>query len=147
MQVDGVRRAGHRLEPDLAASGGGGFRFGARVQLRHEGDVVGIGDQHLAPRVDGDAAPLSEDETRQRNIVLDRGPKETGGRRENIISSQSIGRELDELATELLGQVVVTYASPQRLIPAEKITISASRDGINARGVPVRTPAAPPQER
>jgi hypothetical protein len=102
---------------------------------------------HALILTDGDRAALGEDETRQRNIVLDRGPRETGGRRENIISSQGVGKQLDELATELLAQVVVTYSSPQRLIPADKITIAASREDLTVRGVPVRTPAAPVKER
>ena len=53
----------------------------------------------------------------------------------------------DILASELLGQVAVTYASPQRLVPAEKITIAATRDGLTARGVPVRVAAKPVPER
>ncbi len=84
---------------------------------------------------------------RQRNIVLDRGTRENGGTREIVISNLAIKDRLDLLASELLGQVAVTYASPQRLVPAEKITVAAARDGLTARGVPVRVAAKPVPER
>jgi hypothetical protein len=54
---------------------------------------------------------------------------------------------LDTLATELLGQVAVTYASPERLVPAEKISITAAREGMIARGVPVKVARVPVPER
>jgi hypothetical protein len=59
----------------------------------------------------------------------------------------AIKDRLDVLAGELLGQVAVTYASPDRLVPAEKITIAASRDGLVARGVPAKVAKAPAPER
>jgi hypothetical protein len=36
--------------------------------------------------------------------------------------------------------VKVTYASPERLIPAEKIAVEAKRAGVTARGVPAKAP-------
>ena len=83
---------------------------------------------------------LSSDEVRHRNVVLDRGTRETGGRRETLISKMSISPMLDKLATELLTQHKVTYASPDRLVPADKITVSASNKNLVARGVPVKVP-------
>ena len=87
---------------------------------------------------EGDRADLSDDEVRQRNVVLDRGTRENGGTRETVISNMALKDRLDTLASELLGQVAVTYASPDRLVPAEKITIAAAREGLTARGVPVQ---------
>ncbi len=87
---------------------------------------------------------LTKDEIRNRNVVLDRGTRETGGRRETLITKMSIRPMLDKLATELLMQHKVTYASPERLVPAEKITVTASNKNLVARGVPVKTPPAPP---
>ena len=88
---------------------------------------------------EGERASEQDDEVRQRNVVLDRGKH----------TDATPGRALrfDILASELLGQVAVTYASPQRLVPAEKITIAAARDGLTARGVPVRVAAKPVPER
>jgi len=96
---------------------------------------------------EGERASDHDDEVRQRNIVLDRGTSENGGTRDIVISNLSIKDRLDTLASELLGQVAVTYASPDRLIPAEKITVSATKDDLTARGVPVRLAAKPVPER
>jgi VWFA-related protein len=84
-----------------------------------------------------EASPTS-DEVRNRNVVLDRGTRETGGHRETIISNMAIGNELTRIATELVSQLKVTYASPERLIPAEKVTVEAKRSGLTARGVPAK---------
>ena len=96
---------------------------------------------------EGPRASDQDDEVRQRGIVLDRGTSENGGTREIVISHLAIKDRLDTLASELLGQVAVTYASPDRLVPAEKITIAAVRDDLTARGVPVRLAAKPVPER
>jgi hypothetical protein len=87
---------------------------------------------------EGTRASNQRDEVRQRNIVLDRGPSENGGRRDIVISHLALKDRLDGVASELLAQVAVTYATPERLVPAERTTIAAAREGLTARGVPVR---------
>jgi VWFA-related protein len=89
---------------------------------------------------EGQEADPKNDEVRNRNIVLDRGTRETGGHRETVISNQALAGALKKLATELVNLHKVTYASPDRLIPPEKFAIEAKRRGLTARGVPVRTP-------
>lgn len=96
---------------------------------------------------EGERASLSDDEVRQRNVVLDRGTRENGGTRETVLSNMGLKDRLDLLASELLGQVAVTYASPDRLVPAEKITIAAARSELTARGVPVKLAKTPVPER
>ena len=78
------------------------------------------------------------DEVRNRNMVLDMGPRQSGGRREDLLTSIALGATLTKLATELTHQYRVTYARPQSLIPPEKITVAAARPGLVARGTPVR---------
>jgi hypothetical protein len=102
---------------------------------------------HAIVLTEGPRADDGADETRQRNIALDRGTKENGGQRETLISHMALKDRLDTLASELLGQVAVTYASPERLVPAEKITVSAAKDDLVARGVPARTVRQPAAER
>ena len=102
---------------------------------------------HAIVITEGPRAPDQADETRQRNIVLDRGTRENGGERETLISHLGLKDRMDTLASELLGQVAVTYASPERLVPAEKITVAAAKDGFKARGLPVRTQRQPAAER
>ncbi len=78
------------------------------------------------------------DETRNRNMVLDEGPRDTGGRREELLTSQALSVKLTQLADELTHQYKVTYARPQSLIPPERVTVSAARAGVVARGVLIK---------
>jgi hypothetical protein len=89
---------------------------------------------------EGAEANPSSDEVRNRNVVLDRGTRETGGHREIVISNMAVGRALSKIATELVSTQKVTYASPERLIPAERIAIEAKRAGLTARGLPAKAP-------
>jgi hypothetical protein len=78
------------------------------------------------------------DETRNRNLVLDEGPRETGGRREELLTSMALADKLTQLADELTHQYKVTYARPQSLIPPEKVTVSAAKPGVIARGTLIK---------
>ena len=42
---------------------------------------------------------------------------------------------MKQLAAELTHQYAVTYARPQSLIPPERVTVSAVRRGLVARGI------------
>ena len=79
------------------------------------------------------------DETRSRNIVLDRGPRATGGHYQTLLSSQSLDATLLLLADELNHQYLVTFARPASLIPPEVTTVTAKKAGLTARGTPVKT--------
>ena len=74
------------------------------------------------------------DEGRSRSIVLDRGPAETGGRRDQLLTGMALNDKLKQLANQLMHQYRVTYARPQSLIPPERVTVSTSRPGLTARG-------------
>jgi VWFA-related protein len=76
-------------------------------------------------------------EGRSREIVFDRGTSQTGGRRDNILTSMAMTDALDRLAAELLGQYRITYARPDSLVPPEKIEVSVRPPGLTARGIPV----------
>lgn len=84
------------------------------------------------------------DEARNRNIVLDRGVIDTGGNREQLLAPSGLGDRLKRLAAQLTHQYRVTYARPESLIPPEKITVSASKPGLVARGTPVKEQKARP---
>jgi hypothetical protein len=83
----------------------------------------------------------TSDAERDRGMVLDRGTAETGGRRDNVLTSMSLGPKLKELANELTHQYRVTYAHPQSLIPPERVTVAAARAGLTARGTLVKEEA------
>lgn len=78
------------------------------------------------------------DETRNRNIVLDEGPRQTGGRREELLTSMALDAKLAQLGDELTHQYKVTYARPQSLIPPERVTVTAAKPGVVARGTLIR---------
>jgi hypothetical protein len=85
-------------------------------------------------------APSSDlsDEARNRNIVLDEGPRATGGRRNELLTGMALAGELTQLADELLHEYLVTYARPETLIPPEHVTVAAAKAGMTARGTPAR---------
>jgi hypothetical protein len=69
-----------------------------------------------------------------RAIVLARGPKESGGSYDNLLTGMALTSRMKTLAAELTAQYRVTYARPQTLIPPERVTVSAARPGITVRG-------------
>jgi len=80
----------------------------------------------------------TSDAARDRGMVLDRGTRETGGRRDNVLTSMSLTPKLTELAAELTHQYKVTYAHPDSLIPPEHVTVAAAKAGMTARGTLVK---------
>lgn len=78
------------------------------------------------------------DGVRQRMIVLDRGPRDTGGRRHDLITSMALDDALAKLADQLTHEYKITYSRPESLIPPEKIDVSVTRPGLEARAIPVR---------
>ena len=93
----------------------------------------------------GPMARGTSDAERERGIVLDQGTLLTGGRRDNVLTSMSLPAKLKEVAMELTHQYRVTYAHPQSLIPPERITVSAARPGMTARGVVIKERAEGPR--
>lgn len=77
------------------------------------------------------------DEMRNRNIVLDEGPRQTGGSHSELLTGMALGPKLTQLAQQLTHQYRVTYSRPQSLIPPEKITVAAAKPGRTARGTVV----------
>jgi hypothetical protein len=78
------------------------------------------------------------DEMRNRNLVLDEGPRQSGGRREELLTSMALGGKLTQLADELTHQYKITYARPESLIPPERVTVSAAKPGVTARGTLIK---------
>ena len=64
-----------------------------------------------------------DDAARNRAFVLDRGPRDSGGTRTDVLASQAFEGKLKELAAILKSQHRVVYARPQTLIPPQKIEV------------------------
>lgn len=81
----------------------------------------------------GTPAPLVSDELRNRGLLLAEGTKETGGRRDQLLTPMAIEDRLQQVAGELLTQYVVTYGRPDKLIPPEKVQVTTTKPGLTAR--------------
>jgi von Willebrand factor type A domain len=77
-------------------------------------------------------------EARERAIVLDEGPRVTGGARMDLLAIEGLASRLKQLADQLMHQYKVTYARPQSLIPPERFTVATNKPGLTARGTLVR---------
>lgn len=88
--------------------------------------MIGTPDTGLSP------------ESRERAIVLDEGPRVTGGTHEQLLTSMALTPKLKQLADQLTHQYKVTYGRPDSLIPPERTTVSAVKAGLVARGTPVK---------
>jgi von Willebrand factor type A domain len=91
--------------------------------------------------------PLStdmSDDAHNRNIVLDQGPRDSGGRFDHLLTSMALGGKLSQLAAELTHQYKVTFARPESLIPPEHTTVTAARPGLTARGTLIKEPQTRP---
>lgn len=84
------------------------------------------------------AGSFLTDEARNRATVLDRGPRESGGVRMDLLTSMSFEPRLKDLGAILKNQYRVVYARPESLIPPEKIEVSSGKPGLELRGTPAR---------
>lgn len=78
------------------------------------------------------------DEARNRAYVLDRGPIDSGGTREDVLAANAFEVKMKELAAVLKSQYRVVYSRPQTLIPPQKIQISSAKAGVEANGAAAR---------
>jgi hypothetical protein len=74
------------------------------------------------------------DAARQRDQLFDRGVRETGGMRRDVLTSMAFGDALAEVARVLTQQFRVVYARPQTLIPPDTFEVAAARPGLQAYG-------------
>ena len=68
------------------------------------------------------------------NQVLGDGPKQSGGRRAEIIGTAGSIPVLQQIGEELNHQYVITYIVPAGEKPNQKLSITAKRKGITVRG-------------
>jgi VWFA-related protein len=87
----------------------------------------------------GNAVPpdANTQEGRSREIVFDSGTIQSGGRRQNVLSSMALPDALTKLADELVSQYRITYARPDTLIPPKKIEVSVRQPDVTVRATPV----------
>jgi VWFA-related protein len=81
-------------------------------------------------------------EGRNRELLFDRGSSETGGRRDNVLTSMAAGDALERLAAELLAQYRITFARPDALVPPQRTEVAVRPPGLKARGILIAKRAA-----
>lgn len=74
------------------------------------------------------------DDARNRDFVLEEGPKTSGGTRDQLLTAMSLGGKLKQLASVITNEYRVTYARPDSLIPPDRVTVTAKRPELTARG-------------
>ena len=80
----------------------------------------------------------TDDDARNRSIVLDQGTTTTGGRLDHILTSMALRGKLKQVADELTHEYLVTFARPQSLIPPQHTTVTAAKPGMTARGTLIK---------
>lgn len=78
------------------------------------------------------------DAARQRDSLFDRGIRETGGLRRDVLSSLGFRDALGDIAGVIAHQFRVVYARPQTLIPPDTIEVAAAQPGLVAYGTAAR---------
>jgi hypothetical protein len=68
-----------------------------------------------------------------REQVLGDGPKQSGGRRLEVTSSQQIIRALQQIAGDLLAQYAITYVLPDGVKPDRRFNVTVKRRGTSVR--------------
>lgn len=71
--------------------------------------------------------------------VLGDGPKQSGGRSDEIVATAGLVAGLQELAQTLAHQYAVAYTRPEKGNSSDKISVSVKRPGLTVRA-PVRVP-------
>jgi hypothetical protein len=66
-------------------------------------------------------------------MVLDQGPKTTGGHREDLLTSMALAGKLSDLARELKTQYRVAYARPEMLIGADALRVTVREPQLIVR--------------
>jgi len=74
-----------------------------------------------------------------REQVLGDGPKQSGGRRQNVQKTEAFQKALLQVAADLSSQYAITYSLPDGVKPDKRFNVTVKR-----RAVPVRAPSVIP---
>lgn len=76
--------------------------------------------------------------SRARDLILDTGPRQSGGRRIDVSALSGATRALQQIAFELTSQYAVVYASPATLLPGRLTGVGVRVPNITVRATPSR---------
>ena len=112
-------------------------------ELRQSGaslNVFSVASSGLRPQAGPSSVGGYLDEDMNLGEVLGDGPKQSGGRHDEIVASIAMLPGLSQLATQLLNQYALTYERPGDAGDADRIAITAKRREVVVRG-PTRVPS------
>lgn len=88
---------------------------------------------HVLELQDTQQADVTNQNVRDRNIVIDRGTTDTGGTRELLLTNQSLSDALQKVGRVATSQFQVVYGRPDTLIPARKVEVFSARPTVRVR--------------
>lgn len=81
---------------------------------------------------------LRDDRARERGIIIDEGTRNSGGRRQDLLSSMGYRDALAKVAEDLGNQYKIVYGRPGVLVPPKRFEVSVRKPDLTARGTLVR---------
>ena len=105
-----------------------GFQF-AMDALARSGATL-----HVIELQDTTQADQTNQNVRDRNIVIDRGTNETGGSRELLVANLSLTDRLQKVGQVITSQFEVVYGRPETLVPPRKVEVLSARPTLKLRG-------------
>jgi VWFA-related protein len=96
---------------------------------------------HVIRLINRSGAEIRDNNARDRALVIDEGPKVSGGRTHDVLTSMGYGDAFARLAEDLGNTYKVVFGRPGALVPPKEFEVSVTRDGVTARGTLVRTTA------
>ena len=73
------------------------------------------------------------DESARRNSVLGSGPRQSGGRAEQVVSATGMPSVIGGVADELVGQYAITYVTPGDGPATPRLSVETKRRGVRVR--------------
>jgi hypothetical protein len=80
------------------------------------------------------AADSQQDDANDREQILSEGPKQSGGRQQDVNLGTAVPQALQQVANELLGQYAVTYTLPDGVKMERRFNITTKKRGVTVRG-------------
>jgi VWFA-related protein len=111
-------------------------------KLRQSGavlHVVAVANNALRSQSNPSTAAGLLGENMNLNEVLGDGPKQSGGRRDEIVAATGISGGLEQLARSLKNQYLIEYTLPDGVKPSDKLSVAVKRKGVTLRA-PSRIP-------
>jgi VWFA-related protein len=94
-------------------------------------NVVTVVNNTLRSQSNPQTAGALQDENMNLSEVLGDGPKQSGGRRDEIIAAAGIVSGLQQLADSLKTQYLIEYSLPPGMKPSDKLSVSVKRRGVS----------------